>query len=203
MTTPETQTHMRNAIGQDVPVHMVKEVDKMREALVRDIANAFLEVSGKLSALKKRATDDLEAFLAISAQRFGTDLGGKKGNVTIYSYDGKIKIVRNIQDSIVFDEGLAAARELIDQYLDSLMQGVPGEVRKLIDRAFRPNSAGRISTSAVLGLRSLDINDERWITAMHAIEESIKVVNSKAYIRVFIRDDKGNWQPVKVDFAAL
>ena len=194
---------MRNSIGQDVPAHLVKEVDKLRDGLVRDIADAFLEASDRLSALKKRATDDLEAFLEISAQRFGEDLGGKKGNVTVYSFDGRMKIVRNVQDAIVFDEGLAAAKELIDQYLTRIMQGVPGEVRQLIDRAFRPNSAGKISTSAVLGLRSLAINDERWIMAMHAIEESIKISSSKAYLRVFIRDDIGNWQPVKVDFAAL
>jgi hypothetical protein len=73
----------------------------------------------------------------------------------------------------------------------------------LIEQAWRPNSAGRVSTSAILGLRRLGINDDRWILAMHAIDESLQVMSSKAYVRVYRKDEHDNWQPICVDFAAL
>lgn len=203
MNTPETTEYMRNSIGQDVPSHLVREVDKLRDELVRELFTRFEEAGKIVRELKKHAVTEVEAFLDISAGRYGEDLGGKKGNVTLYSYDGQCKIVRSINDSIVFDEGFAAAKALIDRYLDDVMQHVTPDVRKLIDKAFRPNKAGHISTSAVLGLRSLGINDERWITAMHAISESVKVMSSKAYLRVYRKDENGNWQSICVDFAAL
>jgi hypothetical protein len=203
MNPPQTKPYLRNALGQDVPMHLVKEVDRMRDELVQDLLSRFSHANQEIKKLKSHAVNEVEAFLDISAQRFGQDLGGKKGNVTLYSYDGKVKIVRTVNDNIVFDEGFAAAKELIDRYLDDIMQAVPGDVRKLIDRAFRPNKNGHISTSAVLGLRTLGINDERWIRAMHAISESVTVMSSKAYIRVYSKDENGNWQPVCVDFAAL
>jgi hypothetical protein len=187
---------MRNARGQDVPESLVKEIDKMRDTLVKEVTARYMTLAEQTRAVKKQCSDDLEAFLQISAERFGADLGGKKGNVTVYSYDGKCKIIRQVSDYMVFDEGLAAAKELIDQCLTDWVKNATPEIRTLIDRAFRPNSAGRISTSAVLGLRQLAINDERWIRAMHAIGESLKVVSSKAHIRAYRQDEGGDWQPV-------
>jgi hypothetical protein len=196
----ETETGtMRNAIGQDVPLDLVKPVDKLRDDLVRDVAEDYERAAAELTRLRSHVADDLEAFLNISAERYGQDLGGKKGNVTLHSYDGKTKIVRTMHDNIVFDESIHAAKTLIDQYLSDALQGVSNEVRLLVDRAFRPNSAGRISTSAVLSLRAVAINDPRWLNAMRAIEDSIKVVSSSASVRVYRHVD-GDWQQIKVEF---
>ena len=201
--TTNSEGTMRNARGQDIPVRLVKEVDRLRDEVVMQTVRSFERLNAELGAAKKQVTQDVEAFLALSAGRFGQDLGGKKGNVTLYSYDGQYKVVRSIADNMVFDEGLAAAKELIDQYLSDIMRDVPGDARMLVEKAFRPNAAGRISTSAVLSLRSLSINDPRWITAMHAISESLQVMSSKAYVRVYRKDAQDNWQPISVDFAAL
>jgi hypothetical protein len=199
----QTESTMKNALGQDVPMRLVKDVDRTRDALVIDLVERFEEAGRNLAALKKHATGELEAFLQLSAERFGTDLGGKKGNVTLYSYNGRYKVVRSVQDLVVFDEGLASAKELVDRCLTEWGSESRPELRMIIEKAFRPNSSGRVSTSAILGLRTLAINDERWITAMHAISESLKVMSSKAYIRVYRKDKLDNWQPVNVDFAAL
>jgi hypothetical protein len=192
---------MRNAMGQDVPVELVKPVDKMRDDLVRDFAERYERASDELCKLKAHVTGELDAFLDISAERYGQNLGGKKGNVTLYSYDGSVKVQRSLSDNIVFTEEIHTAKVLIDQYLNSALQGASAELRMLVDRAFRPNSAGRISTSAVLGLRAVAINDPRWVSAMHAIDESIKVVSSSVSVRVYRRDaDDGEWRQVKVEF---
>jgi hypothetical protein len=203
MFAEESTATMRNALGQDVPVRLVKDIDRLRNDLVLDMVERFERQHRELRALKEHATKELEAFLQLSASRFGEDLGGKKGNVTIYSYDGRYKIVRSVADNLVFDEGLAAAKSLIDQYLTDVVAGSHPEARLLIEHAFRPNKAGQISAGAILGLRTIGINDERWITAMHAINESIKVMSSKAYVRVYRRDENDNWRPICVEFAAL
>ena len=188
---------MRNAIGQDVPVELVRPVDKLRDELVRDIAGRYERAAADLKELERHVTGELEAFLDTSAERYGQDLGGKKGNVTLYSYDGRIKVQRQIRDNIVFDEGIHAAKALIDQYLNDALQGASREIRLLVDRAFRPNAAGRVSTGAVLGLRSVAINDPRWLSAMHAIEESVKAVSSSVAVRAFKRAEDGEWQPIR------
>jgi Protein of unknown function (DUF3164). len=202
-TEGAAEATMRNALGQDVPVSLVKEVDQLRDGVVMDLVTRFARQRNVLMALKKHTVDEIETFLKLSAERFKQDVGGKKGNVTLYSYDGRYKVVRSVSDNMVFDEGLSSAKNLIDQCLTDWGKGSRPETRLIIDRAFRPNTAGRVSTSAILSLRTLAINDPRWIMAMHAISESLKAMSSKAYYRVFEKDENDKWRPICIDFAAL
>jgi hypothetical protein len=56
----------------------------------------------------------------------------------------------------------------------------------------------------VLGLRRLDIKDERWLKAMTAIGEAVQVVGSKAYIRVYERiGDSEMYRSIPLDIAAV
>jgi Protein of unknown function (DUF3164). len=203
MTTLAPEKTMRNALGQDVPVRMVKEFDRVRNDLVVDLAARYERAEKELEELKTHATGELEAFLKLSAERYDEEIGGKKGHVTLYSYDGKYRLVRSVASQMVFDEGLAVAQEMINQYLTEITQDVAPEVRMLVDKAFKPNSSGRISTSAVLGLRTLAINDTRWITAMHAISESLKVMSRKESIRIEVRTESGDYRPIRLNFASL
>ena len=130
----QTESTMKNALGQDVPMRLVKDVDRTRDALVIDLVERFEEAGRNLAALKKHATGELEAFLQLSAERFGTDLGGKKGNVTLYSYNGRYKVVRSVQDLVVFDEGLASAKELVDRCLTEWGSESRPELRMIIEK---------------------------------------------------------------------
>ena len=62
---------------------------------------------------------------------------------------------------------------------------------------------GKISTGRVLGLRRLNIHDEKWQQAMQAISDSIIVTDSKNYVRFYERDENGKYQPISLDFANI
>lgn len=62
---------------------------------------------------------------------------------------------------------------------------------------------GKINTRRVLSLRSLDINDEKWLQTMDAISDAIQVASSKEYIRFYERDEHGKYQQISLDFANL
>ncbi len=69
--------------------------------------------------------------------------------------------------------------------------------------AFRVDSSGNIRTGSVLGLRRLDIADERWQRAMQAISEAVQVVGSKTYLRLYERNSDGAYVPISLDIAAV
>ena len=49
-----------------------------------------------------------------------------------------------------------------------------------------------------------NIKDPRWLNAMQAISESVQVVNSKAYVRVYERiGDSDQYQPISLDVAGV
>lgn len=127
--------------------------------------------------------------------------GGEKGNVTLYSFDGRYKVVRAMAEMLDFDERLQAARELINECMREWTDGANSNLRAVIEAAFSLDRDAKLSSSRILGLRRLKIDDPRWSRAMDAIGESVQVTGSKAYVRFFERDANGKYQPVSLDMA--
>jgi hypothetical protein len=196
--------YWRNAQGGLTPEAMIKPIDRARDDLVREIVQAAEKLSETIGTFKAKAFADVAAFVDLSAEQYGVALGGRKGNVTLMSFDGSLKVVRAISESITFDERLQAAKALIDEcFLDWTSTARP-EVKALIDRAFEVDREGNIRTGAVLSLRRVDIQDERWVRAMQAINDAVQVVGSKAYIRVYKRiGDTEKWEPLALDVAGV
>lgn len=196
--------YMRNAQGHLVPDNLVKPIDKARDSLVRELFNDATQLNAALGRFKGRAFGDVAAFVQLSAEQYGTKIGGEKGNVTLYTYDGAIKIQVATSDNIVFDERLQAAKALIDECIHEWSEGSTPEIKVLVQQAFQADKEGKLSTGRVLGLRRLEIMDARWQNAMKAIGESVQVVGSKQYVRIYERvGDTDEYAPVNLNIAAV
>lgn len=194
----------QDAKGHLVPVDLIKPIDLARDELVMELVEKAKQVSKVLGEFKTAAFGDIKAFVEMSAEQYGATIGGKKGNVSLLTFDGRYKIIHAVQDSIKFDERLQAARVLIDECAAEWVQGARSEVRVLVNEAFRTDKAGEISTGRVLGLRRLEIQDERWQRAMQAISEAVQVVGSKSYVRVYERiGDSDQYAPIPLDIASI
>ncbi|KLU13930.1 DUF3164 family protein [Xenorhabdus griffiniae] len=193
-----------DAKGVLTPIEIIKEIDFERDALVGELVQFAFKVNEALEELKLRAFADIQAFVDLSAEKYGSVKGGKKGNVTLYSYDGRFKIQRAMQDRIAFDERLQAAKALIDECLADWTVDARPEIQTLINQAFITDKEGDINTGRVLALRRLGIDDERWVQAMVAIGEALQVVGSKSYLRVYERiGDTDRYQPIALDIAGV
>lgn len=198
------QDHMRDGQGRLVPISMIKPIDLERDQLVRQLVEKAAGLSAQIAKFKAEAFGDIEAFVDLSAEQYGAKLGGKKGNVTLASFDGRYKIQRAIQENITFDERLQAARALIDECLRDWTQGARPEVVTLVNDAFRTDTKGEIRTARVLALRRLEIHDDRWRRAMQAIGEACQVTGSRSYIRVYERiGETDQYRIISLDIAGV
>lgn len=195
--------YMPDATGRLTPIAQIRPIDMARHELVLEKVAKAKALQKQLRDLKYELLDDIEAFVEMSAERYSVTLGGKKGNVTLASFDGAFQLTRQISEHLVFDEGLQAAKALIDECLRGWTQGSPSELRAIIDQAFQVDKEGRINTARILGLRRLDIADERWQRAMTAISESLQVTGTRSYVRVYERDVHGRYNAIPLDMAAL
>lgn len=187
-----------------IPESMIKPIDLERDALVLGLVEKARAASDVLAKFKASAFGDIEAFVELSAEQYGAQIGGKKGNVSLISFDGRFKIMRAVQESIAFDERLQAARALIDECLRDWTTGARPEVVTLVNDAFRTDQKGDIRTARVLALRRMEITDERWQRAMQAIGDACQVVGSKSYIRVYQRvGDTDQYKPISLDIAGV
>jgi len=200
--TERPEGYMRDAQGRLTPLEMVKPIDKARDAIVREIVDKALSVAGTVSTFKSEALGDIEAFIDLSAEQHSVKLGGQKGNVTLRSFDGEYMIKRAIDENLVFDEQLQVAKKLIDDCIHEWAQGSRPEIQALVNDAFQVDKEGRINTKRVLGLRRLNITDPTWQKAMTIIGESLTVAGSKTYIRVYKRNDAGQYDQINLNVAA-
>ncbi|EHM3680939.1 DUF3164 family protein, partial [Salmonella enterica] len=161
-----------DARGVMTPADMVKPIDKDRDALVGEIIERALPLHKGLTEFKQAVFADTQAFRELSGELYGAKVGGEKGNMTFYSWDGVWKVNVAIAERLAFDERLQAAKALIDECLKDWMEGSRPEVVSLIDEAFQVDKEGEVSTSRILRLRRLDIADERWLNAMRAINDA-------------------------------
>jgi len=197
------QKFMTDSQGRQVPENLVKDIDKKRDATVREIAAEAIEMKKILIKFKEKIRKEIYSFVELSANEYGVKFGGKKGNIFLNTYDGKYRILVSMNDNITFDERLQVARELIGKCIEKWSDGARSEIRVLVNDAFQVDKAGKISTARVLGLRRLDIQDANWKKAMTAITESIQITGTKQYLRIYERDDKGEYQMIPLDVAAL
>lgn len=196
--------YWRNAQGGLTPESLIKPIDRTRDQLVKEMIAAALAQSAALARFKAAAFGDVEAFVRLSAEQYDAKLGGAKGNVTLVSFDGRYKVVRQMQESIVFDERLQAAKTLIDECIQTWGQGSDAKIMALVDDAFAVGKEGKINTGRVLGLKGLDIKDAKWQSAMQAISDSVQVASSKPYIRFYERvGDTAEYRPISLDVASV
>jgi len=201
--SPIPSGYWQDASGNLVPVAKIKEIDKDRTKTVTELCEQAKLESARLVGFKVTAMQAVNDFVARSLAEYDVKHGGAKGNVTLVTFNGKFKIIRQMQENIVFDERLQAAKALIDECIQSWSKGSNANIKVLVNDAFQVDSAGKISTGRVLGLRRLDIKDEKWLQAMQAIGDSMRVASTKPYIRFYERDDAtGEYMTINLDVAA-
>ncbi len=206
MNAPTTlpEGYWENAQGALVPEANIKEIDKLRDQTVRRIWALAEQLHQEMQKFKAQAFTDVAAFVQISADQYGAKIGGTKGNVQLLTFDGRLKIQRNIAERITFDERLQAAKHLIDECLKEWTADGRDEIKAIISSAFNVDKKGEISTTKILGLKRIEINHPKWIEAMQAITDSIGIAGSKSYLRFYKRNDEtGEYVPMSLDLATI
>jgi hypothetical protein len=193
---------MADAGGRLVPLGLVKPEHKLEDETVRKIVGFALDLNAQIARFRGHTFDDVNSFVDLLSGEYGGKRGGKKGNVTLTSYDGTLKVVVQVQDQLSFGPELQIAKDLVDQCITVWAAGASDEIRALVEHAFQVDKEGRINRAGLFQLRRLDIKDPQWLAAMEALGEAIRVIGSREYVRFYRREDaRSNWQPITIDLA--
>lgn len=196
--------YMANAQGHLVPIDNIDEVDQLRDALVREKVAGARELQQRMAAWKAETLADIESFVALSAERYDIQMGGRRGNITLTSFDGQHKLQIAVADRLTFDERIQAAKLLVDECIHDWTTGSRSEIKALVEHAFQVDKEGRINLGRVLALTRLAIDDDRWKRAMSAVRDSMQVSTTVAYLRVLERvEGTDRYQQIALDLAAL
>lgn len=197
----------RNVHGIDVREEHISVRDRLADDLVTELSAEAERLNAGLADFKRRAFEDVSAFIALSLETYGVPVGGAKGNVSLVSYDGRRRLEIRTAAEIAVDERITAAQQLVDECLAAWTSDAEPHLRELVQLAFRRTSSGGLSVAKLIMLRRLRINDERWQLAMQALDDSLIEVARTSYVRVFVRDDgdaqNPRWVALPLNIAAV
>lgn len=196
------KSYMADAKGSLVPLELVKPADKLEDETVRKIMGFASDLSGQITRFRGHTMTDLGEFDALLEQEYDTKKGGKKGNRTYQTFDGLMKVIVSVADFVDFGPQLQVAKTLIDECLNEWSADSRPEIRAIVTRAFNTDKEGQINRSEIFMLLRMQIEDERWLSAMEAIRDAMRVTGSKEYVRFYQRTRiTDGWQAVTIDLA--
>lgn len=202
MTTIDREQFWEDCNGHLIPVSKIKPIDKLRHEMVVDIFGQAKSLHDFMKTVKEAIFETIYAFNDLSVEQYGAK-PSKQKNTAYFSFDRKYKIEYAIGDYIKLDERIHAAKSLIDQCLIEWTKDSNDELKTLISNAFNVDKLGNLSTHRILALKRYDIQHEKWKEAMQAISDSIQVIGSKSYIRVYELQGDGSYKMLPLDFAKI
>lgn len=197
--------YLKDGKGNLIPLCNVKEMDLVRDEFVKKAVSLAKKQQAALAKFKADQMAEVDSFIDVLAQNHGVHLGGKKGNITLRSFDHTLKVTIQNQERIELGPELIVAKELIDSRLDVWTKNGNENIRTIVNNVFSTDKAGMVNPQRILGLRRLEIQDDsgEWETAMSIIADSVDIVDSDRFIRFYESDDKGKEQAVSLDIAKL
>ena len=194
--------YMRDGKGALLPIENIAARDILQDETTRKIMSHAIPLSDQVARFKAHTFEDINGFEAILAQEYDAKIGGPKGNKTLMTIDQLYKVEVRIADHIDFGPELQIAKTLVDECLNEWSANSRPEIRAIVTRAFNTDKSGQINRREIFMLLRLEITDARWLEAMRAIKDAIRIVGSKTYVRCWKRDSHdGKWQPITIDLS--
>jgi hypothetical protein len=199
------QEHWLDEAGNKIPYSRTTQVERLMEKNSAKILREAKLLNEKLSDFKNQIRQVCEDIYNTYMEEKQVKTEKRKGNFTWYNFDRSIKIEVSINETITFDElTITAAREKLNSFLDSNIDGKIEFVKELVNEAFL-TSRGQLDSKKVMGLLKYKskIKHEDYQSAMSLIEESIRRPSSKTYFRVWEKDSAGSYQIIDLNFSSI
>jgi len=199
------QGQWKDEAGNLIPFTLLKKSEKENENIMYIVAREALRVHNSLLKLKQFIAAKVEQAKRV----FHAEYKGKKtefkGNYTFYNFDMSLKLEVKVGKPVKFDDlYITRAKSLLDDFLKEGVTAKDEAIKDMIMDAFE-TSRGKMDTKKILGLsRYADrIKDKRYKEAMGLIQQAIRRPDTATYYSVYVRNDKGKYDLIKLSLSDI
>lgn len=198
------RTTIRGSDGYFLPLDAYKPHEILMDELVRELHAKAKPLHDGLSEFKMWGFGETEALQALVADKYAATIGGEKGNATLTTIDGLKRFEIKVKDQLEFGMEINTAETILTELMDEWSSDSRAEIRALVMRAFKAGEKGKISRGDIFRLLKVESEEPRWNQAMQAIRDSMRVFETKVYLRIQERPvPKGSWKTISLDLAAV
>ena len=190
--TPE---FLLNNRGFKVPYDQVSTQDLLRNELVLSLTAEAKVLSKTHDDFKRRVFSETNDLISLLAAEYDVQIGGKKGNITLTSFDNKSRIQIGVADLISFGAEIDVAKQLISEVIEDELADTSNFIADLMRDAFEADKQGQYNKNRILTLRKYRNSNpsEKWKNAMQALDDAIIASDSKTYILFHEKNEFGAW----------
>lgn len=192
--------------GRLVQESSIDAYDLEMDAFVQKHVAKAREIQTLLREFKEEVYADCAAFKELIAEKYNTQLGGKKGGISFTSFDGQHQVRICVQDRFTFGPELKVAEQLMKECANEWSENADRELKLIIHGLFETDKEGSISVAKIMDFRRSYKNiseDGRWVQAMDAIDDALRVVGSKSYLNFKERNAEDKYVNIPLDIAKL
>lgn len=193
----------KDETGMQIPYARVSGYERKAERVLSKVAKDAIRLNAALASYKDSFRQEAQELYELFLKENGGKVG--KGNATFYNFDRSLKVEVSVHDQISFDENLInLAKQKLDEVLNEGLDGAKDFIKPLVMDAFN-TSNGKLDTKRVLGLRrhASRIKNAHYDEAMALIDKAIRRPSTREYYRVWVRDDKGEYKSVDLNFSSI
>lgn len=187
--------------GSLIPYKRVTPFERNAEKKLSSIAKGAMDLNSRLIAFKTKVKEEVLTLF----EQFVAENDGKagKGNKQLFNFDRSIKVELDVKENIIIDESFVSlAKGELEELVSDGLTGAQDWIEPLVMDAFN-TAGGKLDYKKVLGLKKHQsrIKDARFDKAMDFISKGIRRPSSKQYFRVYVRDEAGEYQSIKLNFS--
>ncbi|WP_299072801.1 DUF3164 family protein [uncultured Paraglaciecola sp.] len=192
---------MEDEHGSLVIVDRIKKHDLVRDKLVRKVCADCSVISLEIQNLKQRISTEIQNLINEMLTQYGQKMGGKKGNVTLFSYDKSLKLERTQQERETTNEHILVAKQMVDDCIKAWAKGAKKDLQALVQKYFRTDGKGSYSVQDLKKLMRMKIgqDDPNWQAAMKALANSIEQSHTETYYRAYYRNEAGGYESIPLN----
>ena len=184
MKQPETYT---DAAGRQVPANYVPKFAKTKDAAARKILAAWRKEEARLKKLWKDTVAAVEKIHAEARkeERLEPAAVADKGYFSFRSFDGRIVVRLDRARDVVFNEKLDLAKELIDEAVKEIAGDSAGDLRTIVESAFKPRGKNRtLDRQRLSDICRMNVRNKKWLKAVELIKAAAEESARMDYLRV-------------------
>jgi len=185
---PEGYT--RDYKGRLVPDALIADKDKVESDLVDEAHQLMAALGAAVDCFRTHVHVEADALVSMRI----CDAGGSKvaqepGRVSINNLDNTRRITIDRRATMSFSPEIAAAKELVMDFVDRMGEGANAFIMSLAKKAFMTSDDGEISVSKVNDLLSTPCDEPEWIDIKKSVKAAMRSNGVKTYTRLYHRPD--------------
>ena len=188
--------------GDYIPLRYISKLDREKDKIVAKLAAKAIKLNEQMEKFKTEVMENISNYINSAEKFYGVTERTEEGNKSLTDFANSLRVELSVNKNLAFDEKLELARTLINSCIESWSEGSNAKLVALVEQAFSTDKRGMIDRDRILGLRKLNIKDEKWQLAMRIIGDSLTVISKKRYIR-FQQKVDGKWETISLDIAKI